>query len=48
MSQSYQQRCATVVAALEAEHVTAPPGVSLGELAVKVLAALDRQRETIR
>jgi hypothetical protein len=48
MSQTYEQRRSTVETALAAEKIDPGKGKSLSDVAVKVLAALDHVKETIR
>ena len=48
MSQSYDQRRAIVEQALATEQVRPAKGKTLGELAAKVLDALDHIKEDIR
>ncbi|MGQ0841346.1 DUF6307 family protein [Actinokineospora sp.] len=48
MSQTYNQRLATVERALAAENIKPGKGKNLSELATKVLAALDGIREDVR
>jgi hypothetical protein len=48
MSQSYQQRLATVESALAAERMVPPKGRTLTDAAVQVLHALDHIPEVIR
>ena len=48
MSQSYEQRLATVEGALVAQKVSPPKGQSLSDAAASVLHALDHIPETLR
>ena len=48
MSQTCEQRRSTVETALAAEKIDPGKGKSLSDVAVKVLAALDHVKETIR
>lgn len=48
MSQTYQQRLATVESALTAQRITPPKGKTLTETAAQVLHALDHIPEVIR
>lgn len=48
MSQSYDQRRAIVEQALATEEARPAEGKTLGELAAKVLDALDHVKETVR
>jgi hypothetical protein len=48
MSQSYDQRRAMVEQALAAEQVRPGKGKTLGDLAAKVLDALDHIKESVR
>lgn len=48
MSQTYQQRLATVEGALAALGITPPEGKTLTDAAASVLYALDHIPETVR
>jgi hypothetical protein len=48
MSQTYQQRLATVEGSLSAQKITAPKGKTLTDAAAQVLHALDHIPEVIR
>lgn len=48
MSQTYEQRLATVEGALSAKNIQPPPGENLTSVAVDVLHALDHLPEIIR
>jgi hypothetical protein len=48
MSQTYQQRLATVEGALAAQKIIPPEGKTLTDAAAGVLSALDHIPETLR
>ena len=48
MSQTYQQRLATVENALAAERIKPPKGKTLADTAARVLHALDHLPEMVR
>ena len=48
MSQTYQERLATVESALAAQKIAPPKGKTLTDAAAEVLRALDHIPETVR